>query len=132
MSNNVQSTLSFCEEYVETGGDLAALSLVFMGSALALGFVYGIVEIVKKANGTPGPRVSGGGIKELLDALKAFVEALAAAPVWIAFFGVGVVLFWIPGNFIPSDCNAEFNQSYESAHRDKDPAPAPAPNINQQ
>ena len=110
------SALTFCREYVELAGDLAGIAKVFLIAALVLGIAYAIVETIKKFREGPAltPRAAPGTstIKELIEALKGFIEALAKAPAWLGLFGVGLLLFWVAGASLPDSCKAALNEPY--------------------
>jgi hypothetical protein len=113
---SAQSALNFCKEYVELAGDVAGLGKAFLIAALVLGIIYAIVETIRKYTDPVAPRtraVAGtGAIKELIDALKGFLEALAKAPAWIALFGIGLLVFWAAGASVPEQCVGELNRPY--------------------
>ena len=127
-----KSTLTFCEDYVKAAGDIADLAYWFIGAALLIGILHGFVEIVKKYRTPPNaPRVQQAALKDLIDALKGLIEALASAPAWIALFAFGLVLFFAVGTSIPTKCEAEMNQPYASAATDAETEPkAPGPDSN--
>lgn len=77
-----------------------------------IGVAYAAVEVRRRflAPVTDSPPSSltatGPPIKDLADALRELLTALAAAPVWLALMGVGVFAFWVARNAIPAKCEA--------------------------
>lgn len=118
------SGLTFCREYVELAGDLAGLAKIFLIAALVLGIAYGFVEVLKRYQETPAVRAGVApnttAIKEIAEAIKGLVEALAKAPVWLALFGVGLMIFWVAGSAIPAMCEKAANELYESTSQQVD------------
>ena len=104
---------TFCQDYVELAGDLAGIAKWFLIAALALGIAYAIVETIKKyQEEAAAPRMSVSAVKEVVDALKTFVEALANARAWLAIFACGVLLFWVGGNMVPAACGGDMIKAY--------------------
>lgn len=118
-------SLTFCREYVELAGDLASLGKIFLIAALVLGIAFGLVELLKKLQTPPAvvtARVETSSLKDLIDALKGFIEAIAKAPAWIALFGIGLLLFWAAGASVPAKCEDELNKPYAVAVKETAPA----------
>lgn len=120
--------LTFCREYVELAGDLASLGKVFLIAALVLGIAFGLVELLKKFQ-TPATvvvteDVETSSLKDLIDALKGFIEAIAKAPAWIALFGIGLLLFWAAGASVPAKCEDALNKPYVVGAKGNAPAKA--------
>lgn len=130
MSSSVDSSLTFCREYVELAGDLASLGKVFLIAALVLGIAFGVVELLKSLQTRQNIVTDAAGsstLKDLIDALKGFIEALAKAPAWIAMFGIGLLLFWSAGASVPEKCETEMNKPYGMATPTGTPAQGQTP-----
>jgi hypothetical protein len=107
---------TFCGDYIHLAGGLAGLTYYFLIAALVLGIAYGVVELIKKYQAAPPPqKAAAGAIKDLIDSLRAFLEALAKAPAWLGLFGVGVILFWVVAAAVPGECNNAFNDPYPAS-----------------
>lgn len=122
-------TLTFCQDYVLSAGQITGLVWWFLIAALVLGLAFGIVELIRKFQEPRSRSVRGvapSTLKDLIDALKGFIEALSKAPAWIALFGIGLLLFWAAGNSIPDECKAEMNKTYASAKQKDGQATATA------
>jgi|GEM_PF-4719152 len=107
--------LTFCQHYVRLAGDLASLGRPFVIAALILGIAFGIAETMARFRAPAAPAQTARGLadsplKDLIDALKGFLEALAKAPAWIAMMGVGVLLFWAAAATVPATCLPEMNK----------------------
>lgn len=124
------STLTFCEDYVAVAGSLLDLAYGFVLAALVAGIVYAGVEIYKKSKAPPPPgdRVAQSSLKDLIDALKGLIQALASAPAWIALFAFGLVLYAGAGMLVPETCEEEMNESYARAETDAERTSKPAAN----
>lgn len=86
----------FCENYAWTLFDLGKWTLI---AGIVLGVVLAIVRIVieyreSKAK-TQANLAQAVAPIPLLDAVKAFLQALASAPTWLALFGGGILLLWL-------------------------------------
>ena len=128
MAQDQSSTLTFCEDYIGVAGSVLDLAYWFVVAALVLGIAYGIAELFKKPQ-VPGPKVQSS-LKDLIDALKGLIQAVASAPAWIALFAFGLVLFWAAAS-IPPECEDEMNQPYATAKTDAaQKAPKPPPDSN--
>ena len=105
---------TLCTDYIWYAGGFVAVARWFVIAALLLGIAYAIVETIKKYKEAPAPgRLMAGTIKEVVDALKAFLEALAAARAWLALFACGLLLFWFAGHMLPTECQGEkMKQAY--------------------
>jgi hypothetical protein len=109
---------SFCSDYVLFSNELLRLVWWFFIAALVLGIAYAIVETIKKAmeKSAPGGRQEAGGtLKDLIDALKAFFEALASARAWLALFACGLLLLLVAGHGIPGNCSEAMKAEYVKA-----------------
>jgi hypothetical protein len=105
---------TFCHEYAKLALDLAGWAKYFLVAALVLGIVYGLVEVIKRYQAAPPqPKAAPSALKDLIDSLKAFLEALSNAPAWLALFGVGLLLFWGVGAAVPDGCQNSFNDTAE-------------------
>ena len=102
----------FCKRYLDTAGDIAALGLVFLIVALLAGTLYALVEVWKRykapvpdaADEVAKGAVTGLPVKDLADALRELVVAIAEAPVWLALMAVGLLTFALAGMTIPAQC----------------------------
>lgn len=72
----------------------------------------------------PTPRLarSATAIKDVAEALKEPIAALSAATVWLALFGAGIMLFWLPGNALEG-CPASMNKEPVKSHASLVPPP---------
>ena len=105
----------FCEQYLATGAEVASWGKYFLIAALIAAVALAAVEAWKRFK-APSPMAGAGDIKsftetappvkDLTDALREHVTTLATAPVWLALMAVGVFVFWVPGNAIPTKCEA--------------------------
>ena len=127
MSNQLDAAPNFCAEYVESAGDLVSLAPWFVGAALVLGIVYGIVEAYKKARADGPTTKAGGTLKDLLEALSAFIQSLAAAPAWLGLVAIGVLLILLPGLSSSETCKGEMGNRYWNVD-----APSPTTNAGKQ
>jgi hypothetical protein len=87
----------FCTDYIALGGRIAGMSMWFLYAALAVGVAFAIVDLIVRLRGT-GAQLKRASLTDGFAALKDLVAALAAAPIWLALFAVGIVLFWVPGD----------------------------------
>lgn len=100
----------FCTDYLVVAKDLASASWWVLVAALAIGVLTGLAALFQG----PPPKQGDSNLKALttgagtgaviVAALKDFIQVLAAAPVWIALFGGGVLLFWISAYAVPDYC----------------------------
>lgn len=118
---------TFCQAYVKLAGDIAGIAKWFIIAALVLGIAFAIVETIKKYREQPAPqpKLAAGAIKEVVDALKAFIEALASARAWLALFACGILGFWFAGAMLPTECKGDMTKSYAAG-----PRPDPNPSNN--
>jgi len=76
---------------------LIGFGLIF----LVLSFAGALLELARRADGLEGTDVNPlAGITKLLEALKALINALAAAPLWLGLGGFGVLLILL-GALLP-------------------------------
>jgi hypothetical protein len=109
---------SFCSDYVLFSNELLGLVWWFFIPALVLGIAYAIVETVKKfmEESAPGGRKEDAGtLKDLIEALKAFFEALASARAWLALFACGLLLLLVAGHGVPANCGDAMKAEYVKA-----------------
>lgn len=134
MSDSTMDAMrAFCTGYVPAGLEMAGLARWFLWAALAAGLVAMVLETIAKArealaanaaDGAPAPRTLTP-LKEVFEALKGLVEALAKAPIWLALFAVGIVAFWVPGSAVSGACGSEgIENSMANAGMANEAAPA--------
>ena len=98
----------FCKDYtlfLFSAGKWTIIAGIVLGAALALATI--LLLLRKPAGATeelPGAAAVGPGA--ILEAAKAFLQALSSAPPWLALFGAGILLLWLAGNTAPEACKA--------------------------
>jgi hypothetical protein len=105
---------NWCSSYfyflLWAGGGAIILGIL-LGVALA---IASIVLLMRKAPpaveivGPPAPA----NVTAVLDAMKSFLQALSAAPTWLALFGGGVLLVWLAGDAAPQQCACPTDQTH--------------------
>lgn len=98
----------YCKDYtlfLFSAGKWTLIAGVLLGVALAAATIYLLVRKAPPAEGgaLPAGAVSPTGI---LEAAKAFLQALSSAPTWLALFGCGVLLLWLSSIAAPEACKA--------------------------
>ncbi|MDB5691460.1 MAG: hypothetical protein JWO81_523 [Alphaproteobacteria bacterium] len=99
---------SFCHDYVYFlfhAGRAAVIATIVLGILLAAAAVVLAVRkppVVANANlataiANPTP---------VIDSIRAFIQAIASAPTWLALFGGGLLLLWMAGYAAPDYCKA--------------------------
>jgi hypothetical protein len=95
---------TFCATYLSLGGDLAHWAKWFIVAALVVAVISALTEVIKAYRAPPtgrlAPAPAATAIKDVAEALKSLITALSTAPIWLALFGAGVLLFWVPGNAV--------------------------------
>jgi len=111
---------NFCKTYLGLGGELAGLAKWFLIAALAAAVVAVAIEVMNSYRAPAAPRLAPApaptAIKDLAEALKSLITALSSAPVWLALFGAGVLLFWVPGNAV-GVCGQATDRASDDANR---------------
>jgi hypothetical protein len=105
MTANSRWIIEFCQEYAPTlfsVGKWTILAGVALGIALAAAAVIASLRAPTAAN--QGVRNVAAPPTAVLDALRAFIQAIASAPTWLALFGGGLLLLWMSGNTAPDFC----------------------------
>lgn len=78
---------------------LIGLGLLF----LLLSFAGAVLELARRASPLEGAAPNPlAGITKLMEALKALIDALAAAPLWLGLGGFGIILILL-GALLPID-----------------------------
>lgn len=121
----------FCTRYIALGGDIAGLSKLFLIAALLVAVAFAIVDLIVRYRAPAWPMAFDGAspasLKDLVEAIKDLVAAIASAPIWIALFAAGIFLFWVPGNAL-GVCTPKTEQGASATHRPSAPAtPTPDP-----
>ena len=93
----------FCKDYtlfLFGAGKWTLIAGVLLGIALA---ITTTILLLRKSSSTEqvGAAVTGTAI---LDAVRAFLQALSSAPTWLALFGAGVLMLWLAGYTRPEIC----------------------------
>jgi hypothetical protein len=96
---------NYCRDYVLTLFDLGFYTLV-AAAILGIAFAAAAVVVALRTPSVAPKGVAPATATPILDALKAFIQALASAPPWLALFGGGVLLLWMSGNTVPDYCRA--------------------------
>ena len=118
----------FCQTYLITAATAAAWGKWFLAAGFAAGTLYALIEAYRRwkapivqADGTGlvGGTTTGLPIKDLADALRELVAALAAAPVWLGMVAAGIFALWVTGAMVPDRCTQP--DTYRSP---QNPAPA--------
>lgn len=117
----------FCQNYLVTAATAAAWGKWFLVAGFAAGTLYALIEAYRRwktpvvqADGAElvGGTTTGLPIKDLADALRELVAALAAAPVWLGMVAAGIFALWVVGAMVPDKCAQP--DTYRSP---QDPAP---------
>ena len=99
---------TFCQSYIGHALTLTQLSIGFLLVSLVAAAAMAIAEVIAKFRTAASVRTDAGTqaktVQTLIDALKGLVTALASAPVWLALFAVGIMLFWVPGSAVSGLC----------------------------
>ena len=99
---------AFCQSYIGHALTLTQLSIGFLLVSLVTAGAMAIAEVLAKFRPVASDQVVSGAqaktVQTLIDALKGLVTALASAPIWLALFAVGIVLFWVPGSAVAELC----------------------------
>ncbi len=110
------SITDFCKGYVPLATDIAGLAKYFLIASLVVAIAAAAIELWGKLQpppvGGPVARVAGGaaGLKEMVGAIKDLIAAVAAAPLWLALFAVGIAVFWVPGSAVGEACTPTAGQ----------------------
>lgn len=103
--------LQFCGEYTPflfSAGKWMIVAGIVLGIVLALANVY--IALRPPAGGSAN-REGVVPPTAVLDAIRAFIQALTSAPTWFALFGGGVLLLWMAGNAVPEICKISADNS---------------------
>jgi len=88
---------------------------------ILLGFALAIVSLILALRKNPQLTTAAGATPAtplaILEAIRGFLQALSAAPTWLALVGVGVLLLWMAGNNVAERCPLA-----TSSHSAQDPA----------
>ena len=104
---------NFCESYIWFLFNAGKWTLI---AGIVLGVALGIATIVlllrKKDGAAQRAAVANAATPTaILEAAKAFLQALSSAPTWLALFGGGVLLLWLAGSMRPSVCPCPASQA---------------------
>ena len=111
--------ITFCQDYLTLGVEVARLGRWFLIAALALGVGYAAAELWQRLKPAPAGggglrgRITGLDIKTLADALRELVVTLATAPVWLALMAVGLLTFALVGLSVPEPCGLPEKQQQQ-------------------
>lgn len=99
---------TFCQSYIGHALTLTQLSIGFLLVSLVAAAAMAIAEVLAKFRAAASVRAAADAqvktVQTLIDALKGLVTALSSAPIWLALFAVGIVLFWVPGSAVAELC----------------------------
>ncbi|MEP9361223.1 hypothetical protein [Sphingomonas sp. KR3-1] len=113
MAEKITPFGEFCGDYLATAAGFAHWGRIFLIAAFVAAAVYALIEAYKRwktpVTRTDGSRLVDGAItglpiKDLADALRELVVALATAPVWLAMMAVGIFALWAAGTLVPDKC----------------------------
>ena len=126
----------FCRHYAELGFNLAWW---FLYASLALAALAALIGLIGSLRRPPAMTESVDGGAEsagvaFVGALKGLIEALTAAPIWLAMFACGALMFWLAG-LRPELCSPPAPPppppylSPDAGPPAPQPAPSPSPPI---
>jgi hypothetical protein len=109
---------SFCHQYIYFlfyVGGAAVIVGILLGIALA---AAAVVIAIRKPPAAANMALAGevANPTPVIDSIRAFIQAIAAAPTWLALFGGGLLLLWLAGFTTPDICKAVSPAAAAAAH----------------
>jgi hypothetical protein len=116
MANNLAAAApewaaDFCKDYVSflfTTGKWTLIAGILLGVLLAVAAVIAAMVAAFRKPAAPAGAVKAAAAAaspiQILEAMKAFLQALSSAPTWLALFGGGILLLWLAGAATPEIC----------------------------
>jgi hypothetical protein len=98
---------SFCHQYIYFlfyVGGAAVIVGILLGIALAAAAVIIAIRKPPVVSASTAVTEDIANPTPVIDSIRAFIQAIAAAPTWLALFGGGLLLLWLAGFTTPDIC----------------------------